>query len=188
MSKNILTIFVGVVVTFIQMTDAFADVKDPDEIIRSLAPIQYLPEHSGKSPVSSIDLTIPFMLNSAKLVSNARPQLKALGEALASPDLREKVIEIAGHTDASGAAEYNRRLSTHRATAVKNYLVRMFGFDERRFQCVGHGEDKLKDPLFPNAPNNRRVEITVIADNVDTQKKSTNSDNNPLDADGKIKW
>jgi len=41
-----------------------AELKDPTEIIRSLAPIEYLPHHSGiRGP--AIDLSIPFALGSA---------------------------------------------------------------------------------------------------------------------------
>ena len=50
----------------------------------------------------SIDLTIPFALDGAKLKPEAEVQLQALCEALASVRLRHLSIDIAGHTDASG--------------------------------------------------------------------------------------
>jgi len=138
-----------------------AELKDPTEIIRSLAPIEYLPHHSGiRGP--AIDLSIPFALGSADLKPHGRAQLQALGEALASPELKDRDIEIAGHTDASGAAEFNRRLSERRAEAVKIYLIDAFGFADTRFRTVGYGEDELKNPLLPRAAENRRVEISVV--------------------------
>jgi subtilisin family serine protease len=139
-----------------------ADIKDPNEIIRGLAPIEYLPEHSGGAPGPSVDLTIPFALNSAKLKPVAQAQLQALGQALGSEKLRDKAIEIAGHTDATGKADYNRHLSERRAATVANFLIETFGFKARRFRVVGYGEDELKNPLTPEAAENRRVEISVI--------------------------
>lgn len=139
------------------------DIKDPNEIIRSLAPIEYLPVHSGIARGPSIDLTIPFALDSAKLKPEAQAQLRALGEALASEKLKDQAIEIAGHTDASGGADYNRSLSERRAAAVAEFLVKTFGFEAGRFRVVGYGEDELKNPLAPRAAENRRVEISVIS-------------------------
>ena len=144
-------------------TAGAADIMDPNDIIRSLAPIEYLPEHSGGAQGPSIDLTIPFALDSAKLKPEARAQLQALGEALASEKLKDQAIEIAGHTDASGKADYNRNLSELRAAAVKGFLVKTFNFETGRFRIVGYGEDELKNPLLPAAAENRRVEISVIA-------------------------
>ena len=64
-------------------TAGATDQKDPTEILRSLAPIEYLPHHSGiRGP--AIDLSIPFALGSAELKPEGRAQLRALGEALAS--------------------------------------------------------------------------------------------------------
>jgi subtilisin family serine protease/outer membrane protein OmpA-like peptidoglycan-associated protein len=143
-------------------TAGATDQKDPTEILRSLAPIEYLPHHSGiRGP--AIDLSIPFALGSAELKPEGRAQLRALGEALASDKLKNQAIEIAGHTDSSGEAEFNRRLSERRAQAVKNFLIERFGFSRERFRVVGYGEDELKNPLVPRASENRRVEISVIA-------------------------
>jgi subtilisin family serine protease len=149
-------------ITAMGATGATAGIIAPNEIIRSLAPIEYLAEHSGGALGPSIDLTIPFALNSAKLRPEAQAQLKALGSALGSQELKDKAIEIAGHTDASGKADHNRRLSERRAATVAKFLVKTFGFEAGRFRVVGYGEDELKDPLTPEAANNRRVEISVI--------------------------
>ena len=148
----------------IAVTAGATDLKDPTEIIRSLAPIEYLPHHSGiRGP--AIDLSIPFALGSAELKPEGRAQLRALGEALASEKLKGQKIEIAGHTDASGDAEFNRGLSERRAQAVKDFLINRFGFSRERFSVVGYGEDELKNPLLPRASENRRVEISVLTGN-----------------------
>jgi OOP family OmpA-OmpF porin len=79
---------------------------------------------------------------------------------LAHPDVR---IEIGGHTDNTGRASYNQRLSERRALAVKAYLARR-GVSPSRMVAVGYGEDS---PIATNAtPDgramNRRVELRLL--------------------------
>ncbi len=136
-------------------------VLDLNQIIRGLAPVEYLPEHSGKRPRPSIDLDIRFEVNRATLVPEARAQLRELGRALLSAKLSGKAIEIAGHTDASGPAAHNKALSLRRARAVADYLQREFSIDPARLTVTGHGEERLKDPSQPKNGINRRVEISV---------------------------
>ncbi|HSH28845.1 MAG TPA: OmpA family protein [Thiohalobacter sp.] len=71
-------------------------------------------------------------------------------------------IRIAGHTDSTGDAAYNKDLSMRRANAVKNYLLEK-GVDPGVMTTVGWGETK---PIADNATRagrarNRRVEITI---------------------------
>ncbi|NIN34606.1 MAG: OmpA family protein [Gammaproteobacteria bacterium] len=72
------------------------------------------------------------------------------------------VIQVAGHTDSVGSAEYNQQLSINRANSVKDYLVRD-GVIAQRLLTTGYGESA---PIADNATaegrqQNRRVEITV---------------------------
>jgi outer membrane protein OmpA-like peptidoglycan-associated protein len=75
---------------------------------------------------------------------------------------RNVQVEIQGHTDNIGTAEYNQRLSEARARAVKNYLVEK-GVQKERLYPVGFGY------VLSRAPNdtetgralNRRVEIAL---------------------------
>ncbi len=73
-------------------------------------------------------------------------------------------VEISGHTDSVGPADYNKQLSQRRANAVKNFLTSK-GIDTRRIKAVGYGEDK---PIASNDDNadgreiNRRVEFKVL--------------------------
>jgi len=74
------------------------------------------------------------------------------------------VVEIQGHTDAVGPADYNKRLSQLRAQAVVKWLVDR-GVDPRRLKAVGFGEEK---PLASNDDElvgrtlNRRVEFKIL--------------------------
>jgi len=69
-------------------------------------------------------------------------------------------INLTGHADRSGPAQYNMRLSQRRADAVKAELVKL-GVPAGDITTVAKGES---DPLVPTAdgvrePRNRRVEI-----------------------------
>jgi outer membrane protein OmpA-like peptidoglycan-associated protein/outer membrane protein assembly factor BamD (BamD/ComL family)/Tol biopolymer transport system component len=72
-------------------------------------------------------------------------------------------IEIAGHTDNTGTADYNKKLSQNRANAVKEYLAKK-GIGNDRLVSNGYGPDK---PIAENNTDagkakNRRVEFKVI--------------------------
>jgi OOP family OmpA-OmpF porin len=69
-------------------------------------------------------------------------------------------VTLTGHTDTSGSAQYNQRLSQRRADAVKAEMVRM-GVPANDISTVARGESS---PLVATAdgvrePRNRRVEI-----------------------------
>ena len=73
-------------------------------------------------------------------------------------------FSVQGHTDSSGPAAYNLKLSEKRAAAVVTYLVDKAGIDSSRLSSKGFGED------YPIADNktragraeNRRVEIKLV--------------------------
>jgi outer membrane protein OmpA-like peptidoglycan-associated protein len=73
-------------------------------------------------------------------------------------------IQIEGHTDNTGEAAHNQRLSTDRAEAVQKYLLdRDIAAD--RLKAVGFGQDR---PIASNETekgraSNRRVEFNLIA-------------------------
>lgn len=80
------------------------------------------------------------------------------------------IVEIAGHTDASGSDELNQKLSEKRALSVADYLVD-HGIDRSRLRTTGFGESR---PIAVNynkdgSPNkqgmslNRRFEFTVLS-------------------------
>lgn len=71
-------------------------------------------------------------------------------------------LKLAGHTDNTGSAEVNMRLSKNRAEAVKSYLVSK-GANPSRIEAVGYGHTQ---PIVSNnteegRQKNRRVEFTL---------------------------
>ncbi len=72
-------------------------------------------------------------------------------------------IEIQGHTDNTGSAELNRRLSDNRAKSVRRYLIE-YGIEESRLRAIGHGEDIAiaDNNTIEGRAINRRVELHRI--------------------------
>lgn len=70
------------------------------------------------------------------------------------------VIQIAGHTDAIGGKQYNLRLSTERARAVRQALIAR-GISPDRLKALGYGETRPKSDNTSLAGRaiNRRVEF-----------------------------
>jgi OOP family OmpA-OmpF porin len=112
----------------------------------------------GVRAKTKVDLNIPFELNSSTLKPQAVDQLQQLNAALQKDSLANYRFQIIGHTDASGSADYNRRLSRQRAESVKRFLLDA-GIRADRLEVVGSGEDDLLYADRPLHGDNRRVEI-----------------------------
>lgn len=112
----------------------------------------------GKSLVLK---NIFFETGSSKLLKESFAELNTLIVLLMeNPGLR---VEIGGHTDNVGNAEYNMTLSQQRADAVKNYLVEK-GIAANRLVSKGYG---FSNPIADNdteqnRAKNRRTEIKII--------------------------
>lgn len=73
-------------------------------------------------------------------------------------------ILVEGHTDSSGAEDYNTNLSKQRAESVTNYLSSK-GIDSNRFTTKWYGElQPVGDNATPEGKTkNRRVELVIVA-------------------------
>ncbi|HEX2570989.1 MAG TPA: OmpA family protein [Polyangia bacterium] len=104
---------------------------------------------------------INFATGKATILSSSYRTLDAAVKVLRDyPDVK---LEISGHTDNTGSAEINTKLSHDRAEAVKAYMVSK-GIDASRLRAMGYGPSK---PLADNRTNagrskNRRVEFQLI--------------------------
>lgn len=102
-----------------------------------------------------------FDVDSYALKDKSRTELNKLMSFLnANPNSR---IEIGGHTDNTGSAEYNLDLSLKRAKAVYEFLIEK-GINKTRLTYKGYGQSI---PAFPNDSDlhrqmNRRIEFQII--------------------------
>ncbi len=101
-----------------------------------------------------------FKLNRAE----AEQQLKEIGDAVNTPEMKDSIFVVEGHTDNRGGEERNAKLSWDRAEAVREYLIDRFKVDASRIKTQGLGYSR---PRFPNdSPvnmlKNRRVELLFV--------------------------
>lgn len=108
-----------------------------------------------------VNIQISFDFDSAALRADQKSKLAGLCQAMkASADV--SVFQIIGHTDSSGSASYNERLSLLRAQEVKRHLVSDCGIAEQRLEAVGLGESSPYDSSDPRGDVNRRVEFQAL--------------------------
>jgi outer membrane protein OmpA-like peptidoglycan-associated protein len=109
------------------------------------------------------DDSMKFGLNQAQLSPEVTARLDAFVDKLKS-DNRNVYVEVQGHTDASGAKDYNYKLGEERAEAVRRYL-NQHGVALNRIGTISYGPDA---PVAPNTDKdgraqNRRVVLIVRA-------------------------
>ena len=114
----------------------------------------------GEDIILNMPGNITFRTGSADL--NAQFFKVLDGVASVARKYDKTIIEIAGHTDNVGGAEFNKQLSQRRANAVAQYLMSR-GVAESRIMTAAGGEDH---PIASNATEqgraaNRRVEVTL---------------------------
>ncbi|WP_163575886.1 OmpA family protein [Halomonas faecis] len=117
------------------------------------------PEPEPEFETVTLSSDVNFAFDSAELRPAAEVTLDEVAETLY--ENTEINVNIAGHTDSIGSAEYNRDLSQRRADSVKDYLVSQ-GIDASRMRTMGYGEER---PVATNETDagraqNRRVEIS----------------------------
>jgi outer membrane protein OmpA-like peptidoglycan-associated protein len=106
---------------------------------------------------------VRFKTSSYELTKDAKAALDEFAEKVKKLDARVW-IEIQGHTDDTGGADFNDALGQQRAEAVRRYLARQHKFPLSRMSTISYGD------TLPVAPNktakgrsqNRRVVIIVL--------------------------
>jgi len=106
-----------------------------------------------------------FDTGSATLKPGAREKLARVAGILAShPDLK---IEIEGHTDSVGGADYNQRLSERRAESVRTYLVQQkIPPASVGAEGLGEGQPVASNATAAGRQQNRRVELVVSGESI----------------------
>jgi outer membrane protein OmpA-like peptidoglycan-associated protein len=122
----------------------------------------------GEGIIVKFDSGILFDVDKADIKPAAQTNLQNLAASLGKNP--ETNILIIGHTDNTGAADYNLDLSVKRAASVKSYLASN-SVKTSRLKIDGRGPT---EPIADNSTaegraKNRRVEIVIVAN--DKMKK-----------------
>ena len=104
--------------------------------------------------------SITFQTDSAQIMPQFYPTLDRVAATL--NQYPQTLVTVFGHTDSTGDAAYNQRLSEQRAASVGNYLIQR-GVLPARIVTAGQGE---MQPVASNATPqgrqaNRRVELVI---------------------------
>ncbi len=125
-------------------------------------------EGTGVSVVrngDNITLNMPGNVTFASDSSDLSPAffdvLNSVGKVLT--EFEQTVVEVAGHTDATGSDLYNQGLSERRANSVTSYLRSQRVIDQRLITLgMGEGRPVADNSNASGRQANRRVEITMV--------------------------
>jgi len=114
----------------------------------------------GDEIILNMPGNITFQTDSSDLNPQFFDVLDSVG--LVAQKYDKTVLEVTGHTDSTGTAEYNQALSERRAATVATYLSGR-GIDRQRILAFGKGE---MQPVADNSTAagralNRRVEVRL---------------------------
>ena len=109
------------------------------------------------------DENVRFDFNQADLTEPAMSELDTFAQQL-STDNANVFIEIQGHTDSTGAEDYNIDLGERRAEATRRYLNMSHGVPLHRMSVISYGESA---PIADNGTRegrslNRRIALVVL--------------------------
>ncbi|HVI45051.1 MAG TPA: OmpA family protein [Chitinophaga sp.] len=102
---------------------------------------------------------LEFDLGKATIRANSLPSLDKVASLLVEKNFS---LKLAGHTDNTGSATTNMRLSKERAEAIKAYLVSK-GANPSRIEATGYGSTQpiASNKTAAGRQQNRRVEFTL---------------------------
>lgn len=117
-----------------------------------------------KNPKGGDSLALFFAFDDATLTPRSLRQLEIVAQLLKES---QRKLDISGHTDDVGTADYNQKLSEQRATAVRDALV-SFGVDTAQITTRGMGmsqprrtysDQDSEEQIDTARGENRRAEI-----------------------------
>ena len=143
-----------------------SDIASPDKMAEYVTTVLLAPAPPVAAAVkyekNTMSTATLFDFDKAVLKEEGKAALHELGDAIKAKQAKVVDIDIIGHTDSTGPAEYNMGLSVRRAEAVRDYIVSE-GIDANIIDVSGEGEN---NPIASNdtaegRAENRRVDINV---------------------------
>jgi outer membrane protein OmpA-like peptidoglycan-associated protein len=147
------------------ISDAMDKCPDQPEVVNGVEDQDGCPDEGLITMVDDrvvLQEEVLFETDRSRVSSSGRRALEAV-ERLCRQHPEWEHLEVEGHADERGTAEYNQRLSEDRATRVRDVLLEL-GFADDRVSIKGFGASR------PRAPGrdeeslrlNRRVELVVM--------------------------
>ena len=106
---------------------------------------------------------VRFKVNSFELTKDAKAALDEFAAKVKALD-KTVYLEIQGHTDDTGGADYNDQLGQQRAEAVRRYLAREHKLPLGRISTISYGDTQpvQTNKTAKGRAQNRRVVIVVL--------------------------
>jgi outer membrane protein OmpA-like peptidoglycan-associated protein len=116
---------------------------------------------TNRGLMMTFDSDLLFPINSSYLTEKAKVALQEF--VTLAKEKPQAFIQVDGHTDATGTADYNQWLSEKRAASVKTYLQSL-GVSGSRIETKGYGQVQpvASNQTKEGRQQNRRVEITIL--------------------------
>lgn len=121
-----------------------------------------LPNFTQLATMPQLTVVINFELNSVAIVPDSYRTVGVIADALHYPTLLGQRFLIVGHTDSTGDANANLKLSLSRAEAIRDALSTTFAVPPDQLLAIGVGEEMPLDAAHPTAATNRRVQLINI--------------------------
>ena len=116
--------------------------------------------NTGSELIVTLPEGITFDVDSTYVRESFRPEIAKIADSL--QEFSDTTVDVIGHTDSTGGADYNQALSADRARSVTGILTRE-GVSSSRIITYGRGETApvaSNDNEYGKAQN-RRVEIVI---------------------------
>jgi OOP family OmpA-OmpF porin len=146
-------------------TSADAVVVGCDGVTLDTTPAIVMGEGTGQIAQIVIPAGAVFAFDKSDLNDDSKTVIDEYRATL-GPDLTDAyMVVVAGHTDTSGDATYNKSLSLKRAQSVADYLVSK-GVRKDAIRVIGRGsaEPLVSNDTLEGRKENRRVDILVVAE------------------------
>jgi len=120
----------------------------------------FLADASQTAPKTFVFDHLNFETASTQLTANSQATVTSLSQTLKAHPTAQ--VQLSGHTDNTGTADANQKLSLARANAVKQMLVSS-GIAADRITTSGYGQDRptASNDTEEGRAKNRRLELTV---------------------------
>ncbi|MDU4092033.1 MAG: OmpA family protein [Pantoea sp.] len=128
--------------------------------------------------VAQVEDSGMFATNSAQLSANGLRQVRKIAAAMKQGD-QNGVVLVVGHTDATGSASWNQKLSEQRAQSVGR-ILQQAGLNPQKlyFQGAGSSRPLADNSTYDGRAANRRVEIVGLANEALLRQRVEQEGNN----------